>query len=243
MVDTTCPNARKLHYARANFKNNFDITNIDTESAPLLDYKAPGAFGEKGDNRQYAFLMYVNPNREEITSLKMPDEDENFDIDQFQDDNGLKDAMAGVGMVVKLGGEANCGGDDANELPSSLPTLGSTTAVGTGSTLSAQSTTTNTETSVSLVPSPTAGASNGTNDSAPSGGASNSTVAVSSVSQSGVLAPSTIISTPVQSSAGADSPTETVGLPEQSANAAPGWSRSQSWTLAPLLVGVGGLVW
>ena len=73
MVDTTCPNARRLHYARANFKNNFDITNIATDSPPIVDYVAPGSVGEKGDNRQYSFLMYLNPGRKEITNLQLPE--------------------------------------------------------------------------------------------------------------------------------------------------------------------------
>jgi hypothetical protein len=122
MVDTTCPNSRKLHYARANFKYNFDITNINTSSPALLNYIAPGSFDEKGDNRQYSFLMYMNPGREEITDLQLPRDNETFDVTQFQDNNGLGDAMAGVGMVVKLGGEADCAGDSAEALPSSLPT-------------------------------------------------------------------------------------------------------------------------
>ncbi|KAI4632546.1 uncharacterized protein J4E87_002020 [Alternaria ethzedia] len=88
MVDSTCPNARKLHYARANFKNNFDITNIETDSPAVLDYVAPGSVGEKGDDRQYSFLMYTNPGRKEITDLQLPGDDEAFDITKFQDDNG-----------------------------------------------------------------------------------------------------------------------------------------------------------
>ncbi|KAF2027533.1 hypothetical protein EK21DRAFT_22689, partial [Setomelanomma holmii] len=108
MLDTTCPNKRVLHYARANFKNNFDITNIATTSAPLFEYKAPGAFGETGDARQYSFLMYVNPQRKQIDSLQLPGEGEAFDVKKFEADNGLQDAAAGVGMVVKLGGTVNC---------------------------------------------------------------------------------------------------------------------------------------
>lgn len=122
MVDTTCPNAMKLHYARANFKNNFDITNIATESDALQAYKAPGSFGETGDNRQYSFLMYTNPSRRQIAQLRLPTEGENFDVKQFQTDNGLPDASAGVGMVVKLGGQADCAGDQANTVPATLPT-------------------------------------------------------------------------------------------------------------------------
>jgi hypothetical protein len=251
MVDTTCPNARKLHYARANFKNNFDITNIDTKSAPLMEYKAPGAFGEKGDNRQYTFLMYINPNRDEISELEMPEEGQDFDIKQFQDGNGLRDAIAGVGMVVKLGGEADCGGDKVNQLPSSLPTpapaKSTTTAVDAGPTESAQegaSATATEATSASLVPSSTAGAENGSSQlSASSDGASDSIVATSSAARSEAPSLSTIISTAAPSSGGeAESPTATVGLPEQTANAAPALLQSQTWGFVPLMIAVGGLV-
>ncbi|KAF2130931.1 hypothetical protein P153DRAFT_269289, partial [Dothidotthia symphoricarpi CBS 119687] len=110
LVDTTCPNARTLHYARANFKYNFDITNVNTSSTALLEYKAPGAFGETGNDRQYSWLMYTNPKRKEISELKLPTEGEAFDVGQWQSDNGLEDPSAGVGMVVKLGGTANCDG-------------------------------------------------------------------------------------------------------------------------------------
>jgi hypothetical protein len=120
MVDTTCPDKRVLHYARANFKNNFVITNIDTKSEALQKYKAPGSFGETGDNRQYSFLMYINPQRKEIDSLRLPAEGEAFDVQKFQTDNGLQDPFAGVGMVVKLGGQANCGGEQPNEVPDNL---------------------------------------------------------------------------------------------------------------------------
>lgn len=135
MVDTTCTGKRTLHYARANFKNNFDITNIKTDSAALQEYKAPGSFGETGDNRQYSFLMYTNPNRQPINNLKLPAEGAAFDVKLFQADNNLPDPQAGVGMIAKLGGQADCGGDQANTLPaSSLPTARQTTTSRTSTT-------------------------------------------------------------------------------------------------------------
>jgi hypothetical protein len=130
MVDTTCPDKRVLHYARSNFKNNFDITNIATDSAALVDYKAPGAFGETGDKRQYSFLMYINPQRKQITSLKTPGDGEAFDVEKFQTDNGFQDATGAIGMEVKLGGQANCGAGGSSggqqsaaqsNLPSAVP--------------------------------------------------------------------------------------------------------------------------
>lgn len=118
MIDTTCPNARTLHYVRSNFKFAFaGGTNIETESPPLLEYKAPGAFGEQGDGRQYVFLMYTNPQRREFTQMQLPSEGDVFDVKKFQGDNGLNDPVAGVGMVVKLGGTAECGNEGANPVP------------------------------------------------------------------------------------------------------------------------------
>jgi len=109
MVDTTCANARTLHFAQANFKNNFDVTNIASDTKAALPYIAPGSLGETGDGRQYSFMMYENPGREEITDLQLPAKGEVFDVKEFEAENGLKDAAAGVAMVVKLGGKVDCG--------------------------------------------------------------------------------------------------------------------------------------
>jgi hypothetical protein len=119
MVDTTCANKRVLHYARANFKNNLDITNIATQSKAALEYKAPGSLGETGDDRQYSFLMYLNPGRKQLDQLQLPAQGAAFDAKKFQTDNGLSDPTAGVGMTVKLGGQANCDGGAAS--PSGAP--------------------------------------------------------------------------------------------------------------------------
>ncbi|EFQ96583.1 hypothetical protein PTT_00415 [Pyrenophora teres f. teres 0-1] len=109
MVDTTCEDARTLHFAQANFKNNFDVTNIASETEAALPYIAPGSLGETGDGRQYSFMMYEHRGRKEITELQLPAEGEAFDVKVFQAENGLPDAMAGVAMVVDLEGEVNCG--------------------------------------------------------------------------------------------------------------------------------------
>ncbi|KAF1997861.1 hypothetical protein P154DRAFT_524412 [Amniculicola lignicola CBS 123094] len=121
MIDTTCDQARTLHFAQANFKYNFDVVNIESDSPQLQEYKAPGSFGEEGDERKYSFLMFDNPNRRQISELKLPGEGEAFDVDQFRSDNGFEDAVAGVGMVVTLGGTANCDADpsDENDRPES----------------------------------------------------------------------------------------------------------------------------
>ncbi|KAF2748954.1 hypothetical protein M011DRAFT_319964 [Sporormia fimetaria CBS 119925] len=108
LLDTTCSQQR-LHYARANFKYNFQIVSIESLSIPALPYQRPGAFGETGDERKYSFLMFSQPQGREIEDLKIPGDGEAFDIGTFKSQNGLKDASGGVGMVVKLGGETTCG--------------------------------------------------------------------------------------------------------------------------------------
>jgi hypothetical protein len=173
MVDTTCTKARKVHYARSNFKFDFrGGTNIITDSEPLLDYKAPGAFGETGDNRQYTFLMYIQPGRKRIDNLELPAEGEAFDITKFESDNGLKTPVAGVGMVVKLGGEANCEGGDANTLPTGLP---SASAAPTSAAASAA------PTSAAASAAPTSAATSGSATPSGSTVVSSSAAAASSV--------------------------------------------------------------
>jgi hypothetical protein len=222
MVDTTCPDSRRLHYARANFKYNFEITNINTSSPALLDYIAPGSVEEKGDNRQYSFLMYTNPGRKEITNLQLPGDNEAFDVAQFQNDNGLGDAMAGVGMVVKLGGEADCTGGNAEALPSNLPTPrpAKSTAVEVSTILSPENAT------ASVVPTPAP-----TSSRSPA----NSNTALLSDLPSSAAEPSATVSTIVLSSAdGTISSTATTAA-EQTANAAPVTIRCQKWGMASLL--------
>jgi hypothetical protein len=110
MVDTTCSPLLTLHYARSNFKVIFVKTGIESETPPTLAYQAPGAFGEAGD-RQYAFLMYSQPGNDEVDVLQgVGDEGGSFDVQKFQADNSFGDPNAGVGMIVKLGGESSCGG-------------------------------------------------------------------------------------------------------------------------------------
>lgn len=109
MVDTTCEGARTLHFARANYKVNFDGVKIASETDPVLAYQAPGSLGEQGDGRQYSFLMYTQPPGQDLSDLQIPAEGEAFDATKFQSDNGFKDPAAGVGMLVDLGGQSNCG--------------------------------------------------------------------------------------------------------------------------------------
>ncbi|KAF2873266.1 hypothetical protein BDV95DRAFT_627972 [Massariosphaeria phaeospora] len=113
MVDTTCDDARKLHYAKANFQVSQGV-KIESEAEPALTYAAPGSFGETGDDRKYTFLMYNHPRQAEVSDLKLPEGDEAFDAKKFQDDNGFKDPVAGLGMVVKLGGQSSCDGSSSN---------------------------------------------------------------------------------------------------------------------------------
>lgn len=270
MVDTTCPNARRLHYARANFKNNFDITNIATDSSPIVDYVAPGSVGEKGDNREYSFLMYLNPGRQEITNLQLPGKNEAFDVKKFQNDNGLQDALAGVGMVVKLGGEANCEGGGANASPSNSPTATSTSANSAtrpASRTSAATSTTRTadagvpQNTVTL--SPTASGSGGQRNStsaspprpsqSPANPAVSSPVALPSETpespespetpeSSETPVPSGISTVPVPNSSGAGSPTSSANPAQQTANAASGGFRNYNCEIVALVMALGVLV-
>jgi hypothetical protein len=117
MLDTTCPSSFTLHYAKANFKWT-EIVRIESETAAAQAYKAPGSFGETGNERKYSFLLYENKDDDEIDDLKIPKEGEVFDVKTFQDDNGFEEPGAGVGMVVKLGGQADCGGAVVSSLSS-----------------------------------------------------------------------------------------------------------------------------
>jgi hypothetical protein len=124
MVDVTEDDKNVLHYARANFQHT-EVVAIGSESDALQAYKAPGSFDETGDDRKYIFLLYNNPDKDEISDLKLPSEGDAFDVKQFQDDNGLEDPTAGIGMVVKLGGNSGGGDDDT---PSTTAAQGSSSA-------------------------------------------------------------------------------------------------------------------
>mgnify|MGYP004502567259 CR=1 FL=1 len=254
MVDTTCINARKLHYARSNFKFSFaGGTNIESDSPPLLEYSAPGAFSEQGDDRQYVFLMYTNPQRREFAEMQLPAEGEVFDVKKFQGDNGLKDPVAGVGMVVTLGGITDCGGEGANQLPSGLPTAAPATSSGGVSTpirSSAASTTTPVQ-SLSLPGSASV------SPSTLSGGDEEQSVTPTSAVETPVsAASSTALQTDEADSTSATSiatlssvratstgsPTTSGGPLEQTANAAPGILPGQGSFVAQLLVVAGALM-
>jgi hypothetical protein len=232
MIDTTCPGKRVLHYARSNFKNNFDKTIIDTKSAALLDYKAPGSFGETGDNRQYSFLMYINPQRKQIDSLQLPAEGEAFD------------PVAGIGMVVKLGGQADCGGDQPNGLPDNLPSArppASTAANSRPSTTlpPAGQRSTTAVPSVSTVPGNT-----GTNATVPATTRTTVPVAASSGTENEGLATSTV----VLSSAGPGDAAGASGTPstspaQQTANAATAMLVHDLGIFAPLFAIAGLIMW
>jgi hypothetical protein len=264
MIDTTCPDQRTLHYARANFQTNNDITNIVTSSAALLDYKAPGAFGETGDNRQYTFLMYTNPRRSQISSLKLPTQGQAFDVEQFQKDNGLREASAGVGMVVKLGGTANCGAatpsGGLDSVSSAKPPASSSAAkatsadtgttssvvvasssVGAGATSSAIAS--KASSAAGRIPTSSSSSSGDNSDSsngngpASSGGQTSGLVAATSVLQPDAPEPSTLTSTVVLS----------IGRPESTSRASrtatsSGSAALQTTNAAPGSVVVGGKV-
>ena len=103
MIDTTDDNTRTLQYARSNFKHSTGV-KLESETQPLVEYKAPGAAGESGGERKLTFLMFRNPERTPVESLELPGDGEAFDVKKFQDDNGFQDATGGLAMVVSLDG-------------------------------------------------------------------------------------------------------------------------------------------
>lgn len=265
MVDTTC-RTRTLHYVRSNFKFAFaGGTNIETQSAPLLDYKPPGAFQEKGEQRQYAFLMYENPQRAEIREMRLPAEGEAFDVKTFQADNRLNDPVAGVGMVVQLGGTADCEGGDARPLPTGLPSaapassstlsrasVSSSAAERTESRSSASApaqTVTSASATSAASASPSSSALSGSEDG--QGTSPSSAIGTqvpepsSSVLQTDDTAPTMVIPTATLTNVRATvtgSETASGGPVEQTANAASD-VRLQGVFVAPMVVVAGVLVW
>lgn len=243
MLDTTCP-TRTLHYVRSNFKFAFSGgTNIDTESAPLLDYKAPGAFQETGDARQYVFLMYTNPQRREIREMRLPAEGQAFDVQTFQADNGLSDPVAGVVMFVQLGGTADCEGGNARPLPTALPSSSSASSASSAAAESAAG-----KSSVMSATAPSSAPSSSEDGQ----GASPTSAIATQVprSSSSVLRTDETESTPVLPTATLTSARATAtgsgttsGSPvEQTANAATN-VRFKGVSVAPMLVVAGMLVW
>lgn len=254
MLDTTCNHARKLHYVRSNFKFSFSGgTNIETDSPPFLDYKAPGSFGEEGDGRQYAFLMYTNPQRREFREMQLPRDGEVFDVKKFQDDNGLDDPVAGVGMMVKLGGTANCDGQDTNQGPPTSPsaTLATSSAIASMTRVSSVVivTTLPTSTQSDSVPvaSSTLSKSDGEQDATISSAVQTSrSAASSSALQTDDIESTSRIQIATSSTARASvtgSSTTSSALPEQTTNAALGMNTGYGVLVVPMGVVAGVLAW
>ncbi|KAF2809920.1 uncharacterized protein BDZ99DRAFT_299854 [Mytilinidion resinicola] len=146
LLDISCDSARTLHYAKPDFKYDFDITSISSNATAIQEYKPPGAFGETGDGRKYAFLFYNQPGNNDIATMKIPKEGEAFEVKSFQDDNGLVDSVAGVEMVVNLGGSVSCDGKAAATGASTAAAASSgaskTSSVGDASAATASASTT-----------------------------------------------------------------------------------------------------
>ncbi|KAF2636451.1 hypothetical protein P280DRAFT_510413 [Massarina eburnea CBS 473.64] len=225
MVDTTSDDSRTLHYVRSNFKSS-GIVNIETKDSPILSYKAPGAFGETGDDRKYTFLMYRNPNRAMLKTLKMPEDGKTLDIKKFQTDNGLSDPVAGMGMVVKLGGGSG-GSGQASASPSASASSSAAAAPETSSAAA----------SVSSAVSTTSAAATSAASSAVSSAAS-SAVASASSARSTTTAVSR--STPA-ASAGSSASSSAAGTPKSgttAASASPTGIATASSTIASSVVPV-----
>ncbi|KAF2689591.1 hypothetical protein K458DRAFT_292398 [Lentithecium fluviatile CBS 122367] len=155
MVDTTDDSNRVLHFARANYKHSEGV-KLESEDQPLLEYKAPGTLGETGDEKKYTFLLYTNPERNEIKSLTLPGDGETFDVKKFQDDNGLEDPNAGVGMAVALNGGAtpSSSSSSSSRRPASTQAPSSTAAQSSSATTGAVSSTSESESKASTSAAP-----------------------------------------------------------------------------------------
>lgn len=114
MLDTTCDDARTVHLVQPDVKPSGQGTRLAADGAPLLEYAAPGSLGEQGQ-RQYSFLMYQQKRGSSVESA--PAQGEPFDAAKFQQDNDLDEPVAGVSMIVELGGDAGCGGGNAPTPP------------------------------------------------------------------------------------------------------------------------------
>ena len=98
MLDTTT-DSRVLHFLQPDFHSNGDETQIASTTKPAFAYNGPGTLGETG-SRQYSFLLYQQFGTFQSTSI--PSVGQTVDMQKFQSDNGLEDALAGVVMVVDL---------------------------------------------------------------------------------------------------------------------------------------------
>lgn len=171
MLDTTCDSARTLHFLQTDFVYAGTLVNVASSTKPLQAYQAPGAFKETGNGRKYTFLMYSQPGNKNISSLKLPNQGDTIDVKQFQDDNGYKDAQAGVGMVVDLGGTTNCGGAASSGGASSAAQSATSAAASSAAASSAAASRASSADSGTESPSATAAASSS------AGGAAATTVA------------------------------------------------------------------
>ncbi|KAF1358930.1 hypothetical protein EJ07DRAFT_166385 [Lizonia empirigonia] len=200
MVDTTCPDARTLHYARSNFQFSFaGGTNMRPTRLRCSSIRRP-----------YVFLVYTNPQRREITALRLPAAGAAFDAQTFQRDNGLQDPVAGVGMLVQLGGTASCGGQDESQVSSTASSSPASSARLQTSSPSGTSATPSSSTPATPPDSPTAQ----TTTSLPSSPAAPQSEEPDATTAAPIATPST---TPPSTT---PSPTTSGALLEQTANAA-----------------------
>ncbi|OCK78140.1 hypothetical protein K432DRAFT_384086 [Lepidopterella palustris CBS 459.81] len=129
MIDTTCDNARTLHFLQTDFAYDGTLVDLASSTAPLQSYQAPGAFKETGDGRKYTFLLYGQPENKNVSSLKLPSQGDVFMVKNFEDQNGYIDPQAGIGMVVDLGGTVNCGAAQSGGVNSVAQTAAASSAI------------------------------------------------------------------------------------------------------------------
>ncbi|MCJ1233065.1 hypothetical protein MMC14_001019 [Varicellaria rhodocarpa] len=145
MLDTTTNN-RVLHFVQPDFKANGDETAISSSANPALAYAAPGMLGESGSS-QYSFLLYQQVGT--FPSKSIPSAGQTINMQIFQSDNNLQDALAGVVMVVDLDSASSSSASAGLSPSTASSSLSSTGAVLTSGGLSAQTTAAATTISVS----------------------------------------------------------------------------------------------
>jgi hypothetical protein len=85
-----------------------------------MKWMAPGSLGDMGANRQYTFLMYEQPGQ--FMAKAMPQQGQPINMQDFVQQNGLQNAVAGQTMVVNTQNAAQLGmGSSMSGMPA-MPT-------------------------------------------------------------------------------------------------------------------------
>ncbi|KAK2738499.1 hypothetical protein FQN57_007014 [Myotisia sp. PD_48] len=102
MLDTTDPKKMTIQFLQSAFKPTMDRTKLGAKTPPEFPYRIPGSDGETG-RREYSFLLHLH--RGEAPFQGIPRVGEIFDVERvkrFESQNGLKRAIAGMAVSVRL---------------------------------------------------------------------------------------------------------------------------------------------